>query len=1358
MLKLSTLGSLALKRDGEEVTGARRKDLVLLTFLVRRSPSAASRAELATLMWGERGEERARQSLRQSLSSLRRVLGGALELDGDLVRIAPETVELDAAHFEAEVAAGRVCPAAEAWGGEFLAGLEGAGSESYREWLDAERARLHRLLDAALERWVAEAEAAGRWEEMAERASRWAERSPSLYDPRLQWVRALHLGGRTYEALARHAEFSRLLDVELVGEGRRGAEWERLLGRLESDARTLTAPANGALGEAAVPRLIGREEQFGELRALWERARNGSPSAIVVSGEEGIGKTALIDHFTRWVTSVEPDALVLRTRPVGSERLVPWSAAHELLAPLREAPGLGGASAGALAEVARLVPALRERFSSLGAATGEEHALQGALGEVLDCVAAEVPLLLVVDPMAEMDPHSARLLISLARRLPAAGLLWVGAQRSEGDVRGASALDPQELPGAHRMRLGPLEVAGVRDLLSGLLPEPLVTEELARRVHHESGGNPLYACDLAHAIAAAAAAAAEPGDGAAATSTIPTPPGEPLPLPDALRDRIARRIAALGTAAAATLDQAALQGESFDPHHLAERDDIAPAALAGGLRELLDRRIVEEDSHVPGRYRFRHPVLRRVALARMLPARGETRAAAAEPPGGSAAAGVAGASSSADGRSSPPRRGWRARNRVPLLAAVLAAGALVAALLLRLAPGPAAPGVEVRAVVAIGEIRDLTGEDGGAAGLLPDLLATNLARAGELHVVSSARMYELLARRPEGGNGPAALAVAARRAGAAELIEGALYLRMDGLYRLDLRRVRLEDGAVEGSYTAVAADPFALVDDATAQILRDHREGRPLRVADVTTRSLVAFRFYREGLAAFYQGDDHAAARLFETALQEDTSFALAAYYSALARRGDGAVFHQALERAARLAAGADDHQRLLITGMHADFLNRQERFAIAETLAVRYPAEPDGQYLLGRAKMWSGDFDGAVPHLRQVIAMDSAGAREEQPRCRACEAAYELVNAYLLADSIDAAERAARQWLAWRPGSSSALDVLANTLDAQGRFEEALAVRRSAPHQPGGTTLQLWEAIYAIRGGNFSRADRFLRVQAESGSLPQRRSALWYLTISLRYQGRYEEALRVARQYRALADDGEGNGKPPHDALLEAIVLFEAGQPRRSAALFDSLAAAPPDLGAAWNARHATWMNTHVATGLHAAGDTAALRRLIPVIREHGSRSSYGRDPRLHHHARGLLLLSRGELREAESAFREAIFSPSFGYTRTNLELGRTLLRLGRHAEAAAVLQPAFRGSLQASNLYVTYTELHEALAEVAEAAGNPGAARAHLRWVANAWAGADPPLRERGLRARARLLELERLTGEPLAGPVAIASVQPD
>ena len=152
----------------------------------------------------------------------------------------------------------------------------------------------------------------------------------------------------------------------------------------------------------------------------------------------------------------------------------------------------------------------------------------------------------------------------------------------------------------------------------------------------------------------------------------------------------------------------------------------------------------------------------------------------------------------------------------------------------------------------------------------------------------------------------------------------------------------------------------------------------------------------------------------------------------------------------------------------------------------------------------------------------------------------------------------------------------------------------------------------------------------------------------------------------------------------------------------------------------------------LAAAGDTAAVRVLADSVEAWGRGSLYGRDRKAYHYLRGLVLAAEGRHEEAVRAYRAAIFSPSLGFTRVNYELGRCLLYLGRPLDAVAAVQPALRGEVDASNLYITRTELHELLAQAFSAAGARDSAAVHYRAVVKAWSRADPAFQARRNAAR--------------------------
>jgi hypothetical protein len=88
---------------------------------------------------------------------------------------------------------------------------------------------------------------------------------------------------------------------------------------------------------------------------------------------------------------------------------------------------------------------------------------------------------------------------------------------------------------------------------------------------------------------------------------------------------------------------------------------------------------------------------------------------------------------------------------------------------------------------------------------------------------------------------------------------------------------------------------------------------------------------------------------------------------------------------------------------------------------------------------------------------------------------------------------------------------------------------------------------------------------------------------------------------------------------------------------------------------------------------------------------------------------------------------------------MARALLRLGRYADAIAVLEPALRGSTEAANLYATHPEVRLQLAQAYAGAGKFDRANAELEWVRRAWVKADPVVRPQ-LDSAARVVASRR------------------
>jgi serine/threonine protein kinase/tetratricopeptide (TPR) repeat protein len=488
-----------------------------------------------------------------------------------------------------------------------------------------------------------------------------------------------------------------------------------------------------------------------------------------------------------------------------------------------------------------------------------------------------------------------------------------------------------------------------------------------------------------------------------------------------------------------------------------------------------------------------------------------------------------------------------------------------------------------------------------------------------------------------------------------------------------------------------------------------------------STRSNVAYRFYQEAIRAFYQGRDAVAHPLFAAATREDSTFAMAWYYVGRSAPTD-TERTAGINRAYRLSEHAPERDRLFIRAQWAEVMSHPSFRAAAESLATRYPTDVDGHYLLGVARFRDAELLAALPHFERVVAMDLGSFGGDGGLCRACDALERMVSTYVDADSLPAAERTARRWIRLQPNSALAWHELAWTLWRQERFDEALSARHESTMRRATTEQdQVYPAVVALRAGDYDTTDRLLVEHITSGAPEVRRTALWWQTISFRYQRRLREALGTARRYRELVDAEVENPHVWQSVSLEAHVLFEMGSWAESAALIDSAATVPfGSVSASRDAQHRVWVLTHATTIAMAAGDTFGVRVLADSIEKLGHESGFARDRRLHLYGRGMLLARQGDSEGAASAFR-TLTEPTY-FARVNLEFARLLLDNGHPLEATAVLQVALRGPIAAGGFYVSRPELHALLGRAWDAAGQPDSAAVNYRRALAAWQRADP------------------------------------
>lgn len=650
----------------------------------------------------------------------------------------------------------------------------------------------------------------------------------------------------------------------------------------------------------------------------------------------------------------------------------------------------------------------------------------------------------------------------------------------------------------------------------------------------------------------------------------------------------------------------------------------------------------------------------------------------------------------------------------------------------------AAAPVPVLAVGVIGEpsVPDTT----ETARAIPELLATSLARLPDVKVVSRIRLYDVMGQLGDSVLTPELTARVARRAGATELVEGTFYRTGGDSFRLDLRRVDLETGTVRGAYTVGGTSVFQLADAATRALAADLHVALP-ETSPAAAVSLAARRLFEEGLRRYYTGSTHEAAELFESALSEDSTYALAAYYAAESRQEDPPTALALLRQAVRLSPGATPRDRLTILLAWAIRTNDTAMVAVADSLSRRYPDDAETRYAAGQAHAWTGDPAGAMPHFRRVITLDSAGLRGAVVRCRACDAYTGLAAAYMQLDSLAAAERALQELMRARPGLAPGWALLARVLAQDGREREALeALGRSGRSLQEPAGLALGAEIQLILD-HPDEAEAQLIALTRFGSRDIRREGLWLLNLAQRHRGQLRDALATAARLAALCDSLPGGARVNTDGrLLAAQTYLELGETDRAIAGYEALAAIPPTDGAEITgilARKRAFDLARLAMALSAAHDTVRLVPLADSVASWSRRSAFSRDRALAPYAAGLVARERGQLDSAARAFRAALVLPGSGLSRVNVDLAATLLALGRPAEAIAPLQVLFRRDVQGSNLYVTRGEAHLLLAEAFAKVGRADSAAFHYEAADRLWRDGDPAVRGRLAALRARGVE---------------------
>ena len=325
-----------------------------------------------------------------------------------------------------------------------------------------------------------------------------------------------------------------------------------------------------------VKTVIGRDAELQSIQAFLA-ASSSAARALVIAGEPGIGKS------TVWQAAVDEARSnsfhVLVASPAEREAKLAYVVLGDLLGGVLDldVSDLPGVQRRAL-EAALLRAEVNDPI--------EQRAVSAAFLGVLTSLARQRPTIVAVDDVQWLDDSSAQVLAYAARRLTHEPVGFLLATRMDEDGRAAPRGLLDRVPAERlRLELGPLTVGAlhhvIRDRLDRTLPRPLLV-----RTAVSSAGNPLFALEIARALL---------------DSASRLPAGEGLPVPDTLKQLLARRLRRLSTEAREVL----LAASAISHPTVGALERALGEDVTAGLDEAEEAGMVEL---VGATIRFTHPL------------------------------------------------------------------------------------------------------------------------------------------------------------------------------------------------------------------------------------------------------------------------------------------------------------------------------------------------------------------------------------------------------------------------------------------------------------------------------------------------------------------------------------------------------------------------------------------------------------------------------------------------------------------------------------------------------------------------------------------------------------------------------
>ncbi len=427
---ITLFGSPEITRDGASQHPDTRKALAVLAYLAVEGPTAR-RDRLAWLLWPESSQERARATLRRTLTSLRSAIGAnALSATRESITLELDAVDVDVARFQSALADGDHQQAASLYKGEFLQGFSLRDAPDFDDWQRLETDGFRTRIDAALAVLMDVAIAGGTPAVAADLALRRIELDGLNEEARRSLMLVYAQLGRRADAITAYRGLVRTLDeelgvaplpatVDLYEAIRRGDV--TIEPRVLEPAPVVSLPTKAPL--------VGRDEELARFDA---HLATGQGGVVWVLGGPGSGKTALLDEMGRRATADRRK--IARVRCFEGERGLTFAPVAELL---RTAVARTEPDQTRMRDVGRLLPEYRQRGEEDPEAPTDGPGSRLRLFDSWSRTLLDNDFdhgVLMIDDIHHADTSTREFLAYLANRADALGVTVVLASEASGDL------------------------------------------------------------------------------------------------------------------------------------------------------------------------------------------------------------------------------------------------------------------------------------------------------------------------------------------------------------------------------------------------------------------------------------------------------------------------------------------------------------------------------------------------------------------------------------------------------------------------------------------------------------------------------------------------------------------------------------------------------------------------------------------------------------------------------------------------------------------------------------------------------------------------------------------------------------